>query len=940
MFIFANTAMINVYKGKAKYILAFATVGLLLSVTSGMGNSLLRGWRFDIPLTTDTVPKPKIAKASPPKKNPSTLQDSVLKKSTDSVKITAGKDSIPSGKRIITSIQTDIDTLPIRISKDTLDAPVTYHADDSMVMDVPGKKIYLYGRESQTQYIDNDLTAPVISFDQRTSLVMASLQKDSTGKVLAFPTFIQGESKTVSDTIVFNMKNGKGITKGTYTKEGEMYVYGERIKKINATEFYVLNGRFTTCNLDTPHFSFVSKKIKFRNKKFAVTGPVHPEFEGVPVPIILPFGIYPLSLGRHSGFIMPNFTANEQFGLALEGIGYYKVLSDNWDVTTRATIYSYGGYTLNINPRYSKRYHYQGALLLDIQRFKYNFPGDPDFATNNTFNIRWSHNADTKARPGVTFSASVNAGSSKFNQQVPNSPTRNFQNQLSSSIAYAKTWKDKPFSISINANHSQNTNLSLINLTFPDVSFNLQTLYPFRRKEQVGKTRWYENIGVGLNSSGRSQSFFYDLDSLARNKSIGNQISDNLQWGVQHNVPINLSLPQIGPLQVSPGITYSEKWYQEKRTYSWNAANKKLDTSINRGFYSARDMSFSLGISTRIFGSYVFKKESKVQAIRHEIRPSISISYKPNMNSGSYYDTQVDTAGRFSRFSFYNNSLYGAFGEGTFGGIGFNIDNNLQMKLRNPKDTSEAAVKKVSLIDGFGIGGSYNFLIDSFQFSTLSLNVRSNLFDKISITASASFDPYDFDLETGRRLQNLLWTKKVLTLGRLTSAIISMSTQFQGGDPKNKKQTVPINPSQLVNQQTGMPLDEYQTEAAYINNNPAEFADFSIPWSFSINYAFQLGRVYNPSTKSFTTNIDQNISWNNTLGLSPKWQIGFNGYYNISTQELGTLSMSISREMHCWQMAINISPVGRYRFFNFTISPKSGILRDLKVNRTRYFYDL
>jgi len=167
--------------------------------------------------------------------------------------------------------------------------------------------------------------------------------------------------------------------------------------------------------------------------------------------------------------------------------------------------------------------------------------------------------------------------------------------------------------------------------------------------------------------------------------------------GIQHNVPINLSLPQIGPLQVSPGITYSEKWYQEKRTYSWNAANKKLDTSINRGFYSARDMSFSLGISTRIFGSYVFKKDSKVQAIRHEIRPSISISYKPNMNSGSYYDTQIGYGGAIQPVQLITtNSLYGAFGEGTFGGIGFNIDNNLQMKLRNPKILLKRPLKSIT----------------------------------------------------------------------------------------------------------------------------------------------------------------------------------------------------------------------------------------------------
>ena len=50
---------------------------------------------------------------------------------------------------------------------------------------------------------------------------------------------------------------------------------------------------FTTCNLDTPHFAFRTNKMKIINKKFAITGPIHPEFEGVPLPIYIPFGFFP-----------------------------------------------------------------------------------------------------------------------------------------------------------------------------------------------------------------------------------------------------------------------------------------------------------------------------------------------------------------------------------------------------------------------------------------------------------------------------------------------------------------------------------------------------------------------------------------------------------------------------------------------------------------------
>ena len=925
MIIFAITAMNYYNKGKAKYILASVMLALFISQTIGSTVNMPIFSEFYKILTSSSIHSPLQKHFKPQKNGLSSSLDTIPLNSRD------------SSKRGDTLTILAIDTILINSSKDSLDAPVAYHADDSLIFDVPNKKILLYGKESNVKFSDNELKAPGIEFDQRTNLVTAYLKKDTSGKVISFPSFDQGDLKTVSDTIAFNMKTGKGLTKGTYTKQNEMFVYALKIKKVDSTSFFAYRARFTTCNLDTPHFSFVSKKTKFISKKFAVTGPVHPEFEGVPVPIILPFGLFPITQGRHSGLLAPAFNSNDQFGLSLSGLGYYRVINDIWDVTTRATVYSYGGYSYNISPRYFKRYRQQGNFSFDYQHFKTNFKGDPDFSTNNSFNVRWSHSLDTKSRPGVSFNANVNAGSSKFNSQVPNNPTRNFSNQLNSSIAYAKVWKDKPFNISINANHSQNTNLKIINVTLPDVSFNLNTLYPLRRKEVIGNYSWYENIGIALNSNVKSFTYFSDDTSVSK-INIGKQIFNNLQWGGTHNVPISLSLPQLGALQISPSVSYTEKWYQQKFIRSWNSSTNKVDTAIDKSFYTARDMSFGIGISSRVFGSYTFGKNSSVKAIRHEIRPSISVNYKPNMNGKYFYTSQLDTAGNVGRFNVFDNSIYGGFGEGRFGGLSFNVDNNIQMKVRDKNDTSLDAVKKVSLIDGLNLGGSYNFLADSFQLSVFNVGARSNLFDKISITANASLDPYQVN-NRGDRINQLIWKKNLASLGRFIGGNISMTSQFQGGDKTKKKQT--INPiGQPYNPNTGMPLDEYQTEAAYIGNNPAEFADFSIPWSFNFSYSLRFQRDRKPDYSGFYTNIYQDMNWNSTLSLTPKWQLGINGFYNISQKELGTLSVSIAREMHCWQMAVNVSPIGRYRFFNITISPKSNLLRDIKVNRTRYFYDL
>jgi lipopolysaccharide assembly outer membrane protein LptD (OstA) len=928
--------MIHTNKVRSKYILVWLLAVVLSTLSVQSKNKVSNKNSFYNLLTcpSDTTKKPKNKKRLP--KDLQEQKQEIVPTNTDTTTI---KNSQPdtlnnsNNPNVDTSILVQAnDTINFRVSKDSLDAPISYEAEDSMVLDVPTKKITLYGKETKTHYKDNDLTAPMIELDQEAGNLTASIRRDSTGKVLSMPTYKQGDFTSTSDSLKFNLKSGRGITKSTYTQQGEMYVYGETIKKIDNNVFFAKRGRFTTCNLDTPHFAFVSNRIKFINKKLAITGPVHPEFEGVPIPLYLPFGIFPLSQGRHSGFIMPSFTTNEQLGIALEGIGYYKVLSDYWDVIYKANIYSYGSWTMNINPRYRKLYHYQGSLSFDIQNFKYNFKGDPDFQKNRSYHLSWNHSADTKARPGVNFSAHVDAGSSSYNSRVPNDPYRNFQNQLSSSIVYSKTWRNKPFNLTVSANHNQNTLQNLINVNLPDVAFNMQTLYPFRKKDFVGTPKWFENIGVGYNGNAKSLFSFYDTAG-----NIFQHIIDTFQWGAHHSIPISLSLPQLGAFQIAPSISYDETWFQRKFIRSWDTANKKLDTTISKGFYTARDMTFGIGISTRIFGLITSKsKNAKIQAIRHEIRPTLSFNYKTDLNKKNFYRTQIDTLNNFEERSVFFGNVFGPYSQGEFGGISFGIDNNIQMKVRNKKDTGENALKKVTLIDALSLNGNYNLMADSFNFSPFNVTMLSNLFEKINVTASAILDPYDVNTATGKRLKSLVWKRNPFSLGRLISGNVSVSSQFQGG--KNKS-TQTQNQNQNNAYQGGYTNQEFDEELAYIRNNPGEYADFNIPWSVNFSYAMQFSKIFQVNRKKFVTNIDQNVSGGGTLGLTKKWQIAINGSYNITQKQIGVLAISLAREMHCWGMSVNISPIGRYRFFSINLSPKSGLLRDFKVNRTRSVYE-
>jgi LPS-assembly protein len=886
-------------KTNAKCVQAIAFIGLFLSLTFMSRANYLFHSNFYKTLTDrlDTV------------------------RPGNSIKDTTVKDTV---------IQ-EMDTLHLKVSKDSLDAPISYSAADSIVLEMPTKKITLYNKAT-TKYKDVNLEAYKIELDQPKQIMIATFIRDTAGAMIGQPKMTEKENTMESDSMTYNWRNEKGITKNTFTQSGEMYVHGELMKKVSENTYFALKGRFTTCNYDPPHFAFIANKMKLVNKKFAITGPVHPEFEGVPIPIYLPFGYFPLTQGRHSGLLPPTLDFGSQFGIGLEGLGYYKVLSDNFDVTVRTNLYSYGGWNLYFTPEYKVRYRYSGRLNFTLQNTRIlSSTGQTEFQDTRTFQFSWSHTVDSKARPGTNFSANVNISSQKFNQYVYNNPTLNYSNQLSSSISYSKTWNGK-YNLTVNANHSQNNETGLIQMNLPNVGFTATTIYPFQQKEFVGTPKWYEKLGIGLTSSLTNQANIYDsLFSF-------HKLLDTFMWGAQHSIPITLSLPSLfgNALQVAPGVSLQERWYSRKMFRTWDPSALKLDTTFKPGFFVANDASFSLNLSTAIFGTFTnFGKNSSILGIRHVIRPTIGITYKPDLSGQYYYSTQADTTGRLFRFSQFDGTSYGPFAEGRFGGISFGLDNNIEMKVRSKSDTSESGTKKIKLIDGFGISSSYNYLADSFKLAPFNLYIRSTLFGNINITGGATLDPYITD-SMGFRKNILAWDQpgKKFSLGRLTTGNLAISTSFKS-KPKDEKKAEADKQSQ--SEQVPMTPEEQQAELDYIRNHPAEFADFNIAWSINLSFSINFSQMLKPDYSGYTTQFNSSLNWNGDFNLTPEWKVGLSSYYDVKNEKIQSLTMSLSRNMHCWGMAINVTPVGLYRSFSITLSPKAGILQDLKVNRTRSF---
>ncbi|GGA96393.1 hypothetical protein GCM10011511_19620 [Puia dinghuensis] len=832
------------------------------------------------------------------------------------------------------------DTPEYKISKDTLEANIDYKASDSIVMIIPTRNITLY-TNAEAKYKDADLTADHIVYDQDRNVVIAHPTVDTAGKPVGIPKMVQTDNTMTSDSIVYNIKTQKGITHNTITNSGEMFVHAEKMKKMTPEEYFGWKGIFTTCNLDTPHFAFRTNKMKIINKKFAITGPIHPEFEGVPLPIYIPFGFFPLSQGRHSGLLPPQFTANDQAGLGLEGLGYYKVFSDNFDAIFRTNLYSYGGWNLYVSPEYRVRYHFSGTMNFALQNTKLLATAGKDaYTTSKTFSFNWSHQMDQKARPGTNFNANVNVASTKYNQYLLNNPTANYTNQLSSSVTYSKTWVGKnTYNLTVSGTHNQNNSTRIVNVSMPNIAFTAPTIYPFARTTFVGAPKWYEKFGVGLNTTIAGGASFYDsLFSLKR-------LTDTFQWGAQNSIPLTLALPLKGAVQVSPGISFQNRLYSRKLFRKYDPVTNRVDTAgIQKGIFYANDMSFSLSLATAIFGTFQgFGKYSKLMGIRHVIRPTVSISYKPDMSGPYYYNltTPYDTAAgatkisHVQRVSYFDGSTYGPFGEGRFGGISFGLDNHIEIKTRSKSDTSSTGVKKTTIIDGFGFNGSYNYLADSFKLSPITFYFRSTLWNSINITGGASLDPYQTDT-FGFDRNKYAWQGKSFSLGRITSGNLAISTTFKS-KPKDAK--LEQQKQQLQQNQMPMTMEEQQAQLNYIQHNAGQFADFNIPWSLNLSMAFNFTKSEKPDYSGFQTNITSSLNFSGDFNLTDKWKIGLNGYYDLKYQKLQSITTNISRDMHCWQMTINVTPVGYSHYFNITISPKAGILQDLRINRTKYFYN-
>ncbi len=802
-------------------------------------------------------------------------------------------------------------------------------AIDSIRFNVVEHKVYLFN-EGEIDYEKINLKANYVDVDFDKSLVFAIGVPDSNGKIIGSPVFTEGDQSYKSKEMRYNYDTKKGLIKHVFTQDGEGYIHGEVIKKMETGEINVKSGSYTTCNReDHPHFEFKYNKSKFIPGKKIITGPAYLVIEGVPTPLFIPFGLFPNKTGQRSGIVIPTYGESANRGFYLENGGYYWAINDYFDFKLTGDIYTRGSWAVKPNLRYRKRYKYNGSFNLGYATNIVGQEGSADYQKRKDFSIRWIHSQDPKARPNSKFSANVNIVSNKFNQFNPTTTEQFLSNTFQSSVAYQKNWNGRIF-LTANASHSQNTKTKKVNLTLPEVSLSINRFYPFRSKSKVGQLKWYNNISVNYSMNTRNtilieDSLLFKPEALSK-----------FQNGIKHSIPISSTIKILKYFTMTNSVNVTDRMYFEKTKKYWSndtvwttdstyyVGQEIVDTIP--GFNNVLDFSINSSINTKIYGMLAFKK-GPIRAIRHVFTPSIGFSYTPDFGSDKwgYYDSYIDGEGNEVDYSKFEKGIYGAPPGEKSGRMNFSFSNNLEIKVPSKKDTI-TGMKKIKLIDNFTISGSYDLSRDSLNWSKIRMSGRTKLFNNLNITYSSSWDPYILDSAGTRNLNQFEWVVNKRFL-RLDNTTWNLGLSFSLNSKKLQKKRESDKGS--------------KRELADINENLDQYIDWNIPWSLNINYNLRYtnNNKYINYQKTSEDQLVQTLGFSGDVNITPKWKIGFRSGYDFESKKLSYTSLNIYRDLHCWQMRFNWIPMGPRKSWNFTLNVKSSILQDLKLEKKKDFRD-
>jgi hypothetical protein len=837
-----------------------------------------------------------------------------------------------------------VDSTRIRESNQgAIKAPINYSAKDSMMISLKTKMVYSYG-EANIKMDKMNLDAGFIKVNMDSDYIYAKPLINEQGEEEGVPKFQQGSENYDVDSMKYNFESKKGIIYGVITEQAGGYLHGTKTKIQPNKEVHIYDGKFTTCDAKHPHFYIELTKAKVIPEKRIVSGPFYFVLADIPVPVGMPFGLFPNQRENQSGIIMPSYGEEKRRGFFLQNGGYYFAINDYVDLAVIGEIYTNGSWGINLQSKYRKRYKFGGNFNLNYQNLVESEPDLPDYSQSTQFRVVLNYRRDQKANPTSTFNTALNFSSSKFNQYNSYNPDAFANNNTSSSIAYTKTWPGKPFNFSMNASMNQNLKQKNISLQLPTITFNMNKQFPFKKKIPTGKQKWYEKVSVGFNSNFKNSlnigdSLLFEQEAL-----------EQMENGAQYTIPVSVSSKILKHIIFSPSLNYQGRVYSKYLNQNWYDADVvEEDTIREEGYYIDTisginhlvDFSVAASFSTTLYGMKQFKR-GKIAAIRHVMQPTASISFRPDFGKEfwDYYRTDstkvrynADSSEVFydDTYSRYGNGIFGVPSAGESGVISLGLRNNFEMKVHS-KDTAEE-FKKIVLLENLRFGTSYNIAADSLNWAPLTMAATTKFFKKLSFQYTGSVELYKRD--SAGRLINTTFIEDDRVLGHLTRSSISLSGRISSEQFKKDKGK---SEGKSEENEKGMPGRE-QTDKNKKKDNEVSDYNFSAPWDINIRYSFSYSSNYDTKLQDYKSDFNQTINTTANLKLNNKWKIGARFDYDIQERELSYWSMNFHRDLHCWEMSFNFVPFGTYQSYMFRINIKSSIFQGLEWKRQNSWRD-
>jgi len=827
-----------------------------------------------------------------------------------------------------------------------IEATIIYSAQDSINSNLETKMVKLYG-QAKIVYGEIQLEAEEITIDYEKSTLTAIGKTDSTGRRVGFPIFMNGQDKYETREIVYNFKTKQAKIKEVVTKQGEGLLHGSSVFKNTKGELFSTTNAYTTCDLPDPHFRVISTRSKAIPGDKIVSGPFFLEFNHIPTPLAFLFGMFPSKIKATSGIIMPTYGEEGRRGFFLRGGGYFFNINDQLKLTVRGDVYSRGSTGLQTNLNYKTRYKYNGS-------FNFNFTNNrisdkiEEKNSKKDFVLTWSHSPESKGTG--RFSASVNAATSSFsnnnylgiNSSLNSSRLDQTTTKMSSNISYSKSFPAAGITLGVNLRHNQDLVTKRVDIPAPDLSFNVNNIYPFRKAARGVDV--LENLNFRLTSVATNQitnairigrtgirgEIVYQ-DSIAP-FTFGNLNSffQQSRKGVRHSIPLSTSIKLFRFFTINPSVDYTEVWYFNKLKWGLNKEGNPVVVDTVNGFNRISNYAVSGSLNTRIFGMAYFGKDKRIQAIRHVIAPSVSFSYQPDYTDPTKgYFQKFNVRGKEQFYSVHQGFAYGESRRSGAQTLGFGINNTIEMKVKGKTDT---VARKISLFNTLSINGGYNFQAEEFKLTPLSLGANTSILnDKINLNFNGTLEPYQYRLDSvvngivyQERIDKYAWKGEKFSLGQISNAGLNFGTNLSPkGRDKDNNTRDKIAKSNLN-----------EADKNFLMANPDAYVDFNIPWNLRLNYSFTYSKLGYEKSK-----IIQTIRINGDVSLSEKWKIQYNTGYDLDKKEFTQTNISFTRDLHCWTMSLNWVPFGRMQYYSFNIGVKSSLLQDLKISRQRSFFD-